>query len=202
MHEADGDGVYSAFISVGQYGTGFFFVQWRQDCAFCTDAFVHFGAALEQHVGLADFEPKEVRAVLVSDPQGILETSCCQEKDPLALPFANAVKCRIDILFGVFRKQLMCGQSAIRLAHNNVGKCAAAINPEVPARFFRGFLCHGNEIGTCGKGGRGETAKPVCGLICGGKSRRYGGICMNSPTVVKLSKAFADLPSAAKSKWH
>ena len=54
---------------------------------------------------------------------------------------ADAMHRRISIGFGIFRKQLVGDELAIRLPADHVGEGAAAVNPEFPAsgRFIHGL---------------------------------------------------------------
>ncbi len=45
---------------------------------------------------------------------------------------ANALHGSIAIGFGIFRKDLVGHKCPIRLAPNDIGKCAAAVDPEIP----------------------------------------------------------------------
>ena len=58
----------------------------------------------------------------------------------------NALQGGILIGFGIFRKQLVRMQLAIRRAADNVGECAAAIDPELPPRQFHACLVHARKF--------------------------------------------------------
>jgi hypothetical protein len=50
-----------------------------------------------------------------------------------AQQIANALNGRVRVESGVLREQLVRDQAAVRRASHDVGECATAIDPELPA---------------------------------------------------------------------
>ena len=164
MHEHDRDAVQAVVAPLLQALAQMSFVERQQDFALRIESFARLDDFRIEEFRQHDVTREELRAVLVTDAQRIAKSRCDDETGRLAAPleqrvgrergahadagdlrasFAavppqdapDAFHARIAIVSRILGQQLERQERAARRARDHVGERAAAVDPELPARW-------------------------------------------------------------------